>query len=398
MEDGDSRSSIIDPRIQVICLDRDWEQIAQERDDNPISKTEAENLIYVIYTSGSTGKPKGVMVHQLGLSNVIQTQIRVFGVQPNSRVLQFASLSFDASISEIMMALCAGATLCLGRREDLLPGEPLVQFLFERAITHCTLPPSAIATLPSHPLPLLNTVTVAGEICSAEVVARWAPGRRFFNLYGPTEASIWTTGVEWDQNGEAPPIGKPIANTKIYILNANLHPVPVGVPGELYIGGIGLARGYLRRPDLTAEKFIPDPFSTEPGSRLYKTGDRARFRMDGNVDFIGRNDWQVKIRGFRIELGEIEALLAEHPDVRQAAVHLWKVQANDVRIVACCVPANAGALAPISLRKHLRARLPEYMIPQYFLPVDEIPLTPNGKVDRRRLPTPVAAESAYWPT
>ena len=194
-----------------------------------------------------------------------------------------------------------------------------------------------------------------------------------------------------------PPIGRPIANTQIYILDTHLNPVPIGVAGELHIGGDGLARGYLNRPELTEEKFIPNPFSEESGSRLYKTGDLARYLPDGNIEFLGRRDDQVKLRGFRVELGEIEAVLAEHPDVRQAAVHLWTVKADDARIVACCVPAKAGVLAPISLRKHLRARLPEYMVPQYFLPVDEIPLTPNGKVDRRRLPTPVVAESRIGP-
>src|SRR5262245_21128533 len=168
---------------------------------------------------------------------------------------------------------------------------------------------------------------------------------------------------------------------------------PIGVPGELCIGGDGVALGYWNRPELTAERFNPDPFSATPGATLYRTGDRARWRSDGTLDHFGRLDDQVKVRGSRIELGEIEAVLAEHPAVRQAAVHLWKVQENDVRIVACCVPANAGALAPISLRKHLRARLPEYMIPQYFLPVEEIPLTPNGKIDRNKLPVPVVTES-----
>jgi surfactin family lipopeptide synthetase A len=375
----------LDPRIRVICLDRDWEQIARERDDNPTRKTEAENVTYVIYTSGSTGKPKGVMVHQLGLFNVIQTQIRAFGVQPNSRVLQFASLSFDASISEIMMALCAGATLCLGSREDLLPGEPLVQFLFERAITHCTLPPSAIGALPSHPLPWLSTVTVAGEICPAELVARWASGRRFFNLYGPTEASIWTAGVEWAEIGHAPPIGKPIANAKIYILDANLHLVPVGVPGELYIGGIGLARGYLRRPDLTAEKFIPDPFSTEPGWRLYRSGDRARYRMDGNVDFIGRTDHQVKIRGFRIEPAEIEAVLAEHLMVREVAVVATADNHDGNQLVAFMVLNEKLEGVASQLRNFLSEKLPNYMIPSDFSVLEALPLTPNGKVDRLAL-------------
>ena len=184
---------------------------------------------------------------------------------------------------------------------------------------------------------------------------------------------------------------------RLRILDAQKNLCPIGVPGELCIGGDGVTLGYWNRPELTAERFIPDPFSATPGATLYRTGDRARWRNDGTLEHLGRLDDQVKVRGFRIELGEIEAVLAEHPAVRQAAVHLWKVKANDVRIVACCVPANAGALAPVSLRKHLRARLPEYMIPQYFLPVEEIPLTPNGKIDRSKLPVPVVTESRIDP-
>jgi acyl-CoA synthetase (AMP-forming)/AMP-acid ligase II len=212
-------------------------------------------------------------------------------------------------------------------------------------------------------------------------------------MYGPTETTVWSTCARITDTARGITIGKPIANTTVYILDAHNNLCPIGVPGELCIGGEGVTLGYWNRPELTAERFIPDPFSTPPGARLYRTGDRARWRNDGTLEHLGRLDFQVKIRGYRIELGEIEATLAEHADVRQAAVHLWTAKADDIRIVACCVPAKAGVLAPISLRKHMRARLPEYMVPQHFLALDEIPLTPNGKVDRRRLPTPVVAES-----
>jgi len=204
---------------------------------------------------------------------------------------------------------------------------------------------------------------------------------------------VWSTCTRITDTSNGISIGKPIANTKVYILDANKNLCPIGVVGELCIGGDGVTLGYWNRPELTAERFIADPFGTAPGATLYRTGDRARWRNDGTLEHLGRFDDQAKVRGFRIELGEIEAVLAEHPEVRQAAVYLWTPNANDVRLVACCVPTKAGVLAPISLRKHLRARLPEYMVPQYFLPVEEIPLTPNGKIDRRRLPKPVVMES-----
>ena len=212
-------------------------------------------------------------------------------------------------------------------------------------------------------------------------------------MYGPTETTVWSTCARITGTANGIGIGKQIANTTVYIFDAQKNLCPIGVPGELCIGRDGVALGYWNRPELTAERFITDPFGTTPGATLYRTGDRARWRNDGTLEHLGRLDDQIKVRGFRIELAEIEAVLAEHPAVGQAAVHLWKVQANDVRIVACCVPAKAGALAPVSLRKHLRARLPEYMIPQYFLPVEEIPLMPNGKIDRSKLPVPVVTES-----
>jgi acyl-coenzyme A synthetase/AMP-(fatty) acid ligase len=222
-----------------------------------------------------------------------------------------------------------------------------------------------------------------------QLVAR---GVELWNMYGPTETTVWSTCARIIDTTNGITIGGPIANTVVRILDERMGLCPVGVPGQLYIGGQGLALGYWNRPQLTQERFIPDPFGAAPGAMLYCTGDRARWLGDGTLEHLGRLDDQVKVRGFRIELGEIEAVLAEHPDVRKAAVHLWAAAPNDLRIVACCVPVR-GALAPIGLRKHLRARLPEYMIPQYFVPVDDIPLTPNGKVDRRRLPKPVVTES-----
>jgi acyl carrier protein len=219
-------------------------------------------------------------------------------------------------------------------------------------------------------------------------VARWAPGRRFFNLYGPTEATIWTTIAECTDGSQRPPIGRPIANMQVYLLDRHLQPVPPGVPGELYIGGEGLARGYLNRPELTAERFIPHPFSQEPGARLYQTGDLARYRPDGMIEFLGRLDHQVKIRGYRVEPGEIEAVLTQHPAVQEAVVMARADAPGDNRLTAYVVAKRQPGPSSSDLRRFLQAKLPEYMLPAAFVPLDALPLTPNGKVDRRALPAP----------
>src|SRR5918992_3507675 len=380
---------------QVLCLDRQWETIAKEPQSNPLSAVTPENLAYVIYTSGSTGRAKGTLLPHRGLCNVSEAQVRTFGLGPGDRVLQFASFSFDASTFEIVMALRAGATLSLGRPESLLPGPALIRLLQDMAITLVTLPPSVLSRLPTEELPALRTITVAGEACSADLAVRWAEGHRFFNLYGPTEGTIWATTGECLDDGHTLPIGRPIANTQLYLLDHHLRPVPVGVPGELHLGGIGLARGYLQRPELTAEKFLPHPFSERPGERLYRTGDLARYLPDGNLEFLGRLDHQVKVRGFRIELGEIEACLGGHPGVREAVVVVREDHPGEKRLVAYVV----GAEEPEALRGYLRAKLPEYMVPTAFMQLAALPLTPNGKVDRKALPAPerVGAEGYEAP-
>ena len=317
--------------------------------------------------------------------------------RPADRATQIAGPAFDASVWEIWPYLTAGASVHIPDDSTRLDAGLLVRWLAERQITLTFLPtPLAEAALrESWPQAAALRVLLTGGDKLNQRPTQKLPFR-LVNHYGPTENTVVSTCVEVEAKGTsnaAPPIGRPLPNTQAYVLDRHLQPMPIGVPGELLVGGVQLTSGYWNRPDLTAEQFISNPFHTEPGARLYKTGDLVRLLADGNIEFLGRIDNQVKIRGFRIELGEIEAVLAEHPGVRQAAVHLWTVKADDARIVACCVPAKAGVLAPISLRKYLRARLPEYMVPQYFLPVDEIPLTPNGKVDRRRLPTPVVAES-----
>jgi amino acid adenylation domain-containing protein/non-ribosomal peptide synthase protein (TIGR01720 family) len=336
-----------DHHAQVIRLDGDWASIAGGSEENPRSLVRPENLAYVIYTSGSTGKPKGTLLHHRGLCNFASAYIKELGTEVKRRFLQFASFSFDASVAETFTALLSGATLCLASRETLLSGSSLIRLLRDQAITAAILPPSALKLLPAEGLPEFRTVISAGEACSRETVARWAPGRRFFNAYGPTEATIGPTfGLikEVPEEARNIPIGRPIANTQIYLLDQYQQPAPVGVPGEIYVGGVGVARGYLNRPELTAEKFIPDPFSREPGVRLYRTGDRARYLPDGNIEYLERIDHQVKLRGYRIELEEIEAQLEEHPAVRQAVVLAREDKAGSQRLVAYLVPQESRRL------------------------------------------------------
>jgi len=332
----ESLLAVLPETVPVLCLDRDRERIGHQSLEAPSSGAIAENLAYVIYTSGSTGTPKGVLVTHQGLCNVVAAQIQAFGLQPQNRILQFSSLSFDASVFEMLMAFGAGATLYLPPRSARLPGVELVQFLQAQAVDTAILTPAVLAVLPASQLPALQTVISGGEACSRDLLAQWGGNRCFFNAYGPTEVTIWATVAKLEEStspARPPAIGRPVANTQIYLLDAGLQPVPLGAIGELYLGGVGLARGYLNRPALTAEWFIPHPFSPEPGARLYKTGDLARYRADGNLEFLGRLDDQVKLRGFRIELGEIEACLQQHSAVREAVVVAQKV-ATDRRLIA----------------------------------------------------------------
>lgn len=371
---------------KAICLDSDWEDIADSSKENPVTEVKAEDLAYIIYTSGSTGQPKGVLVPHKGLCNLAQAQIRSFDVRTDSRVLQFAAFSFDASVSEIFMTLCSGASLCLATADEMLPGDNLIQLIQHLGITHITLPPSALAVLPTAELPTLQSVIVAGEACSADLVARWSANRRFFNAYGPSEATVCATIAECNDPTKKPTIGRPIDNVQVYILDKNLQPVPIGVTGEIYIGGVGVARGYLNREDLTAQKFIKNPFSTNPDARLYKTGDLARYLRDGNIEFLGRVDHQVKIRGFRIEPDEIQAVLAQNSNVQDVVVIVRTDHLDRKRLVAYIVEKNKSTSNPVSTyRSYLKEILPDFMIPSEFLFVESLPLTPNGKVDREAL-------------
>jgi amino acid adenylation domain-containing protein/non-ribosomal peptide synthase protein (TIGR01720 family) len=385
----------------VLCLDDPRAGLDDEPDSRPLVEVSPGQLAYIIYTSGSTGHPKGVMVEHRSLSHTIRAQLPLFDLNPDSRVLATIALSFDASLGEIFRTLAAGATLCLARREELLPGPGLIGLLRDQRITATSLVTAVLAALPTEDVPELRTLTVGGEALPAELAARWSRGRRVLNGYGPTETTIGATlAHRWDPDRK-PPLGRPLPDVRAYVLDARMRLLPVGVPGELYLGGPGLARGYLCRPGLTAERFLPDPFGIEPGARMYRTGDRVRWQTDGQLDFLGRVDDQVKIRGHRVELGEIEVALGRHPGVHQAAVTMREDTPGPKRLIGYVVPDGDGEPAAADLRGYLRKALPEYMVPAAFVVLPALPMTPNGKLDRQALPVPSlnapAPEEAYVP-
>ena len=392
----------ISTTAHTVCLGRDWNSISAEKNRTAAGNVTSENLAYIVYTSGSTGKPRGVQLPHRGLVNHHVAVTKLYGLQPGDRVLQFSSISFDISIEETFPTWVTGGTVVFRTDETPLAASGFLGWVSEQKLSVLSLPTaywhelvhelteSSTASLPQ----TLRTVVVGGEKASSTAFADWlrvGRGRvRWINTYGPTETSIIATAYEPkisdpEQIPASLPIGRPIANTQIYLLDSDLNPVPVGVEGELHIGGDGLARGYLNQPEKTAEKFIADPFSKYPGARLYKTGDLARYLPGGEIEFVGRRDFQVKIRGFRVELGEIEAVLATHPGIRDVVV-VAKVDASgDKRLVAYVVPADPVHPDVKQWRGFLDERLPDYMVPSLFITVDSLPLTPNGKVDRRAL-------------
>ncbi|HSE19640.1 MAG TPA: amino acid adenylation domain-containing protein [Pyrinomonadaceae bacterium] len=385
---------------QVVCLDTEWSAPGKESTGNPPSEMLAETVAYLIYTSGSTGNPKGVLVSHRNLVHSTFARFRYYH-EPVESFLLLSPFAFDSSVAGLFWTLCRGGMLVIPAEDSIQDPAYLAELIAHHSVSHLlALPAFYELVLPQHrtgKLASLRTVIVAGEPCPPELVQRHAetlPQATLFNEYGPTEATVWSSVHRCDANlGQTRvPVGRPVANTQIYVLDRQLEPVPVGIIHEVYIGGDGLARGYLNHPELTAERFVPNPFSAKPGARLYKTGDLARFLPDGNLEYAGRNDFQVKIRGYRIELGEIESVLAQHPDVRDAVVSARS------QLTAYVVLNDAGTASAKQLKEFLRERLPEQMVPVSFVVLDTLPLTTTGKVDRKALPvdqTGVANEEDY---
>jgi nonribosomal peptide synthetase DhbF len=370
----------------------DCAMVTSPGDSERIQPLKLQHPAYVIYTSGSSGKPKGAVVTHSGIPSLVAAQNESFLLTSRSRILQFVSLSFDVAFSELCMAFLSGAALVLAPAERLLPGASLTTLASLHGITHVNVPPAILAMLDVDTFPQDATIIVGGETCSAELVKRWSATRRMINGYGPTEATVSATLTGPLSHATEQGIGKPIWNTRVYVLDENLQIVPAGIAGELYIAGAGLARGYLHHPGLTAGRFVADPFGL-PGTRMYRTGDLARWRAGGLLDFLGRTDEQVKIRGFRVELGEIEVALSRHSDVSQATVIAREDRPGEKRLVGYVVPVAGRIADPGSLRHYLAQSLPDYLVPAALVALETMPLTSNGKPDRKALPAPEFAGS-----
>ncbi len=391
--------------LSVVCLDADWQVISQHSQATPPRQGTSQNLAYVIYTSGSTGQPKGVLIEHRSIMAHCWSIIHEYELSAADRILQFHAFTFDPSVEQILATLVVGATLVLRGAEIWSPGE-LLDKIKQYQLTVLSVPSAywqqALQEWVRHPQQLLGLslkfVMVGGERFLPEVVQLWRrtplSSMRLLNVYGPTETTIAATfyDIAYDQEEgqtvESIPIGRPLANRTIYILDRTGSPVPIGVAGELYIGGVGVARGYLNRSDLTTERFIPDPFSETPDARLYRTGDIARYREDGNIEFLGRVDDQVKIRGYRIELGEIEAALSGHPAVRQSVVMAREDTPGDKYLVAYLVLHTKESVKPADLKRYMAQLVPAYMVPSAFVLLQTFPLMTTGKVDRHALPAP----------
>jgi amino acid adenylation domain-containing protein len=402
----DSRSPLIltqehlferlpDGKAWTFFVDSRWETISARSQENPVSMAQPGNLAYVIYTSGSTGRPKGVMISHHAIDNHMLWMQQEFPLRTEDRVIQKTPFSFDASVWEFFAPLLAGAQLVLAEPGGHLDISCLVKLIADKKITVLQMVPSLLKVFLEEKelerCSSLKRVFCGGELLPEELAERFRARlpAELHNLYGPTEASIdsafWTCTPA--PRGQGVPIGRPIANTQLYVLDPELNPVPIGVSGQIHIGGEGLARGYLNHADLTAESFIPHPFSDAPGARAYRSGDLGRYRSDGSIEFLGRVDHQVKIRGVRIEPGEIESVLRRHPAVRDSVV-LHDDSPDDNRLVAYVEAKQERVGLQKDLRAFLKQQLPEYMAPSAFVFLDGLPLTPNGKVDRRALPKP----------
>ncbi len=379
---------------RMVRLDQEWERISTLEDGDPGFEVKNSNLAYVIYTSGSTGRPKGVMVEHRHAFNFIIGMIGHWRIGPEDRVLQFASLNFDVSVMDMFMTLLSGARAVLARSDVLLSPGRLADLMRDRGVTFSCLPPAVVNLLSGQDFPDLRIVLSAGEELSGELVRKWLrPGLEFYNGYGPTEAAIGSTFSKIDGTTFPPPIGRPKPNYQAYVLDRHLNPVPVGVAGELHVGGAGVTRGYLNSPELTEQRFIPDPF--RPGGRLYKTGDLVRRNPDGTLVFLGRIDGQVKIRGLRVELGEIETSLVSHPAVAQAVVVVAADRSGEKQLTGYVrFDPDLPQVSVADLRQHLAQRLPAYMVPTYLQVLEVFPLTTNGKIDKTALPAPDAAVEA----
>ncbi len=389
-------SALPEHQADVVYLD-DYQKLTKsESEENLVSGVKPENLAYVIYTSGSTGKPKGVTIEHQAIVNHMSWMQSCFPLKETDKVIQKTPFSFDASVWEFYAPLLVGAQLVMARPGGHQDSNYLIQVIREQKITILQLVPTLLRMLLEHrdisTCTSLKRVFCGGEVLSVELQERFFAllNADLHNLYGPTEtcidATFWTCKGRINQ--QTVPIGRPIANTQIYILDSHLQLVPIGVPGELYIGGDGLARGYLNRPELTAEKFIPNPFSDKPGTRLYRTGDLVRYLPKGEIEYLGRIDHQVKIRGFRIELGEIESILSQHPAVREVVVLAREEQPSDKQLVAYIVPEKEQTPTTSELRNYLKEQLPEYIVPSVFMLLKVMPLTSNGKVNRHAFPAP----------
>jgi amino acid adenylation domain-containing protein len=378
----------------VLLLDGDADLVASQSDENPVPAATPAHLAYVMYTSGSTGRPKGVQIPHRAVVNFLISMRQRPGLTDQDILVSVTTLSFDIAGLELFLPLIVGARVIIADRETTLDGHRLGHLLERSGATVMQATPATWRLLLDSGWRGKRDLKIlcGGEALSRELAtALLGTSGSLWNLYGPTETTIWSTVHEVRDGAGPVPIGRPIANTQLYVLDRHGQPTPVGVPGELHIGGDGVARGYLKRPELTAARFLPDPFCGQAGARMYRTGDLARYRPDGTLEYLGRMDDQVKIRGFRIELGEVEVALAQYPGLRQAVVVAGPDGSGVPRLAAYLTTGQAAPPSARDLRAFLADRLPEYMIPSTFTILSEFPLTPNGKVDRRRLPAPESA-------